>query len=215
MKIVGVIPIKLNNKRLPGKNTNLLGDAPLIRYILQSLEVIQEIDNIYLYCSEDKIINYFNDMRTKFLKRPEELDSDNTNFTQIFESFVSEIDADIYIYAHATAPFIKQETITECVDKVVSGAYDSAFTAVKIQDFLWQDNNPLNFDSTNIPRSQDLAPVYRETSGIYVFKKEVFTKYRRRIGIHPYIKEVGYKESIDINYPEDMVLAEAMLRVEL
>ena len=154
-------------------------------------------------------------MRTKFLKRPEELDSDNTNFTQIFESFVSEIDADIYIYAHATAPFIKQETITECVDKVVSGAYDSAFTAVKIQDFLWQDNNPLNFDSTNIPRSQDLAPVYRETSGIYVFKKEVFTKYRRRIGIHPYIKEVGYKESIDINYPEDMVLAEAMLRVEL
>ena len=92
--------------------------------------------------------------------------------------------------------------------------YDSAFCASVIQDFLWQDGEPLNFDATNLPRSQDIKPIYRETSGVYVFKKEVFLKYHRRIGVHPYIKTVTYKEAVDINNPEDFELAKAMLNVE-
>ena len=124
------------------------------------------------------------------------------------------VSADIYVYAHATAPFIKPETTQECVDKVLSGKYDSAFCAVKIQDFLWCNGKPLNFDATNLPRSQDLAPIYRETSGVYVFKKEVFLNFHRRIGEKPFIKEVGFKEAVDINNPEDFKLAELLTTVE-
>ena len=66
-----------------------------------------------------------------------------------------------------------------------------------------------------MPRSQDLKPIYRETSGVYVYTKEVFEKYHRRIGKNPYIKEVSFKEAVDINNPEDFDLAIAMLPVEL
>jgi hypothetical protein len=72
------------------------------------------------------------------------------------------VDADIYVYAHATAPYIRVETMKECIETVKSGKYDSAFCAVKIQDYLWKDGEPLNFDAENIPRSQDIAPTYRE-----------------------------------------------------
>ena len=85
---------------------------------------------------------------------------------------------------------------------------------MKIQDYLWQDGEPLNFDATNVPRSQDLKPIYRETSGVYVFTKEVFEKYHRRIGKSPFVKEVSFKESIDINNPEDFILAETFLNIE-
>jgi len=124
---------------------------------------------------------------------------------------MSQIDADIYVYAHATAPYIELDTAKECIEAVLSAQYDSAFCAVKIQDFLWQDGQPLNFDASNVPRSQDLPIIYRETSGIYVFTKEVFKKYKRRIGIHPFIKEVTFREAIDINEPEDFKLAEMFL----
>lgn len=33
MKIVAMVPIKLKNERLPNKNTKILGDKPLVRYI--------------------------------------------------------------------------------------------------------------------------------------------------------------------------------------
>ena len=214
MKIVSIMPIKLNNERLPNKNIKKLGEKYLITYELESLLKTKLIEDIYVYCSSNTIEEYL-PQGIKFLKRPEFLDLPTSNFTQIFESFSNEVDADIYVYAHATAPFITVETMKECINAVVSGKYDSAFCATKIQDYLWQDGQPINFDATNLPRSQDLKPIYRETSGVYVFTKEVFKKYKRRIGIKPFIKEVTFKEAIDINTAEDFELAQIMVDIEM
>lgn len=213
-KIVAIMPIKLNNERLPGKNTKLLGDKPLLQYQLDALLEIENIASVNVYCSDEKICEYL-PAGVCFVKRPQNLDLPTSNFTQIFESFMQERDADVYVYAHATAPFIEISTIKDCIEVVISGKYDSAFCATKIQDFLWQNGEPLNFDASNIPRSQDLQPIYRETSGVYVFKKEVFEKYKRRIGVNPYIKEVTFRESIDINEKNDFLLAENLLKVNI
>ena len=211
-KIVAIMPVKLNNERLPGKNTKMLGDKPLIQYSLESLEQVEELDEIYVFCSDPSIKAYLTP-KVKFLQRPARLDEPTSNFTQIFETFMKQIDADIYLYAHATAPYVTADTIRKVIQNVAEGGYDSSFTAEKIQDFLWMDNKPLNFDAANVPRSQDIPPIYRETSGVYAYTKEVFEKYRRRIGVHVYPVEVDKKESIDINYPEDFKLAELYLNV--
>lgn len=213
MKIVGIMPIKLQNERLPGKNTKLLGNKPLLQYPLNNLVETSLCDKIYVYCSNEEIINYL-PKGVNFLKRDCKLDLPTSNFTQIFESFMNQIDADVYVFMHATAPFVSVDTMKECINAVINKEYDSSFCAVSIQDFLWVDNKPLNFDPSNLPRSQDLKPIFRETSGIYVFKKSVFTNLKRRIGNNPYIKLVNYKESVDINNPEDFYLAEALLNVK-
>lgn len=214
MKIAAVMPIKLNNERLPGKNTMLLGGKPLLQHELLTLEQTDLADEIYVYCSDEAVVPYLPE-GVRFLKRDPSLDLPASNFTQIFEAFSGEVFADIYVYAHATAPFITAETMTECIEAVKSGRFDSAFCAVKIQDFLWKEGKPLNFDAGNLPRSQDLDPIYRETSGVYVFTADVFKKYRRRIGIRPYVKEVSLKEAVDINNPEDFKLAQVLVDAEI
>lgn len=214
MKIVAIMPIKLNNERLPGKNTKILGEKPLLQYELDSLRKTKMVEEIYVYCSDEAVIPFLPDGVT-FLKRPTQLDLPTSNFSQIFDSFMSKVDADIYVYAHATAPYITVNTMKQCIQAVASGDYDSAFCASKIQDYLWQDGQPLNFDATNLPRSQDLKPIYRETSGVYVFTKEAYRNYHRRIGGKPFVKEVSFKEAVDINNPEDFELAKALLNIEL
>lgn len=209
MRIAAIMPIKLNNERLPGKNTMLLGGKPLLQHELLSLQKTGLTDEIYVYCSDAAVCPFLPE-GVQFLKRDSNLDLPTSNFTQIFEAFSKEIAADIYVYAHATAPYITVETMRECIEAVKSGAYDSAFCAVKIQDFLWKDGEPLNFDAANLPRSQDLESVYRETSGVYVFTKEVFETMHRRIGRKPFIKEVSFREAVDINTAEDFRLAEAL-----
>lgn len=206
-RIVAVMPIKMNNERLPGKNTKLLGGRPLLQYQLDMLLQIEELDGTYVYCSNPKITEFIS-LKVDFLQRDEMLDLPSANFSEIFESFSQKIDSDIYVYAHATAPFVKKETAEECIYKVAFENYDSAFCAIKIQDFLWKNNKPLNFSAEKIPRSQDLDVIWRETSGIYVFEKKVFEKMHRRIGDNPYIKNVTFRESIDINTPEDFLVAE-------
>ena len=70
----------------------------------------------------------------------------------------------------------------------------------------------MNFDLQYFPRTQDLNPIYTETSGAHVFTKEVFQKYDRRVGIHPCLVEVGELESLDIDTEEEMAIAFAIYK---
>lgn len=185
-----------------------------MQHELDSLKKTGLCDSINVYCSDEAVMPFIPE-GVNFIKRPKELDLPTSNFTQIFTCFMNEQDADIYVYAHATAPFITVETMKQCINAVKSGEFDSAFCAVKLQDYLWQDGQPLNFDASNLPRTQDLKPIYQETSGVYAFTKEVFEKYKRRIGIKPFIKEVTFKEAVDIDNPEDFDLAEVMVNINL
>ena len=214
MKTIAIMPIKLVNERCPGKNTRMLGNKPLLHWELDGLKATEMCDSINVFCSSEEVIPFLPD-GINFVKRPEYLDLPTSNFTQIFTLFMEQFDADIYIYAHATAPFISVNTMKQCITAVKSGEYDSAFCAIKLQDYLWQDGEPLNFDATNIPRTQDLKPIFQETSGVYVFTKKVFEQYHRRIGKKPFIKEVSFKEAVDIDNPEDFELAETLVNLDI
>ena len=61
MKIVSIVPIKLNNERLPGKNTLLLGGKPLISYVQEMLLQVDEIEERYVFCSDASIEEYLVD----------------------------------------------------------------------------------------------------------------------------------------------------------
>ena len=49
MKVVAFVPIRLNSKRVVGKNLKMLGDKPLLQYILDTLKETPSIDEVYVY----------------------------------------------------------------------------------------------------------------------------------------------------------------------
>lgn len=210
MRTVALLPIKLNNQRVPGKNIKKFSDGtPLMHLIQKACLESEKIDEIYVYCSEKKVQDYILP-GVKFLQRPKFLDSDQANSNDIIREFIKRIDADIYVETHATGPFTRSESIDVCIKAVESGKYDSAFLAKRIQEFLWQQGKPMNFDVQHFPRTQDLIPIYSEAPGAYVFAKETFKKYNRRVGLKPYIYEVSEIESRDIDYAEDFKIADAI-----
>lgn len=206
MKIAAFIPIKLNSQRLQHKNVLPLAGHPLCWHICSSLQRVTEINEIYVYCSDETIEQYIPE-GILIKSRPSYLDGDLIKGSQIYEHFINEVDADIYVLAHTTSPFIKTRTIQNALDHVLSGAYDSAFSAKKIQTFAWYKGQPVNYDLTDVPRTQDLEPIWIETSGFFIFRKEIFKEYGRRIGFRPYIQEVSEKEAIDIDTRADYDLA--------
>lgn len=207
MKTAALIPIKTNNERTPGKNTMLFFDGtPLMHLIQRVCLSTMSIDEIYVYCSDDSIKEFLLD-GIKFLKRPEYLNGNTYGSNHIIKEFIKSVDADIYLETHATAPFALPESFNICINKVASGRYDSAFCAEPLRNFLWQDGRPVNFDINNFPRTQDLPLIYQEAPGAYVFTKETFQKYSRRVGLNPYIHEIGRIEATDIDYPEDFEIA--------
>lgn len=212
MKTVAIIPIKLHSTRVPGKNIKPFYDGtPLMAFIQKTCMDARNIDEVYIYCSDDAVIPYVLS-GVKYLKRPAYLDGDGINANDFIREFMNDVDADIYVNAHTTSPFARVETIEDLVDKVSSGEYDSAFCAESIKTFMWQNGKPINFDPDHFPRTQDLPLIYGETSIAYVFTKDSFLKHNRRLGAHPYIKEVGKIEAMDIDYPEDFEIANAIYK---
>lgn len=213
MKVVAFIPIKLINQRFPGKNTMILGGRPTCDYIFETICKVDTIDEKYIYCSDESIMPYIEPYVNKglqFLKRDTYLDGFQVKGLEIIERFVRDVDADIYVLTHVTQPFTKSESIKKALDKVISGEYDSAFSAVALQDYMWMKGKPFNYDMKNIVRTQDLEPIYMETGAFFIFRKEVFTELGQRIGNKPYIYEIDQFEAVDIDTAEDFEFAKAV-----
>lgn len=210
MKTVAFVPVKLVNMRTPGKNLKPFSDGtPLIHFVQNELLKIKSeglIDDVYVFCSSEDIKPYLLD-GVNLLIRPSYLDNQETKGTDIYSAFVNMIDADIYVLAHATSPFVAANHIKDCIEHVASESYDSAFCAKKIQNFLWKDDKPLNFVLNDPPRTQDMIPIFMELSTAYVFTRETFLQYNSRSGVKPYICECSEIEAIDIDFPEDFDLA--------
>lgn len=210
MKTVAIVPMKLNNKRLPQKNTkSFTNGKPLCHYILSTLLTVRGIDEVYVYCSNPSIQEFIPEA-VRYLQRSSSLDQDATKMNEVLSCFASEVPADIYVMTHATAPFIKKESIEKGLEAIKSGEYDSSFAAKRVQDFLWKDGKPFNYELNNIPRTQDLPPLYEETSGFYIYRDYVIRELNRRIGDNPFIVEVGEIEGVDIDEAEDFMIADAI-----
>lgn len=209
MKIAAFATIKMNSERVPHKNIQPVGSKPLCFHIINTALKVNEIDHVYVYCSDEDVVNYI-PTGAEFLQREKWLDGNDIRAKDTYTAFVNDIDADLYIAICTTSPFIKKETLENALHKVLYEGYDSAFTAQKMQTFAWYKNKPINYDISNVPRTQDMEPVYVETSAFFIFSKELWIKYGRRIGFHPYIQEVGAIEAVDIDTVEDLEFAQIL-----
>lgn len=209
MKVVAFATIKLNSQRVPHKNMQPIGSKPLCYHILNTALKVKEIDEVIVYCSDEAVINYM-PKNAKFLKREKWLDGDEIKAKDTYTAFLKDVDADVYIAMCTTSPFTKVETLENALHKVLYEGYDSAFTAKRCQTFAWYNGKPINYDPENVPRTQDMEPVFIETSAFFIFKKELWTKHCRRIGFKPYIQEVDDIESVDIDTMDDLKYAQAI-----
>lgn len=210
MKIVALVPMKLNSERVKNKNIREFDNGkPLCSYILETLKNVNNIDDIYVYCSDERIKEFIPE-GIIYLKRSSELDQSTTKINEVLKSFANDVEADYYVLTHATAPFITKETIEKGVDIIKTSEYDSVFTVTKLQDFLWKDNKPLNYSLDAIPRTQDLEPLYEETSGLYIYSRELILNEDRRIGYNPYLLEVSKIEALDIDTEDDFFISNAV-----
>lgn len=213
MKTVALIPIKLNSQRLPHKNILPIAGHPLCWHLCNTLLKVKEIDEVYVYCSDPMVTEYLPE-GTIFKQREKWLDGDNVKGFDIYRSFINQVDADIYVLAHTTSPFTKVSTVKNALSHVLSGENDSSFSAERIQTFAWYQGKPINYDLNDVPRTQDMEPIWVETSAFFIFKKEIFTVHNRRIGFKPYIQEVSGIEAVDIDEKKDYDFACKLAEVE-
>ena len=216
MKIIALIPFWMDYKPLK----NFLACRPLAKIsgkllINRTIEIINHvklIDKTVVFTSDIGIFEHIEDgMNCEIVRRDSNLDSDKASIEDIIDGFLKVSDADIVVLIHPKSPFIRPQTIEECVEKVLKGGFDSAFVAKNIRKNAWFKGKPLNYSThRDTPTLSELEPVLIESSSIYVFTRGLFEKNHHRIGENPYIKEVGHFEGFEVDNKDDLTMAELM-----
>ena len=215
MKFIGYVTVRLNSKRVPLKSIRKIRGKTLIDYAISTLNQIEEMSDILLYCSQENIREYIDsNLSYTFIKRPTYLDFDEATFNDILQTLIDKIETNYIVFLCCTSPFIKPETVRDMISQITNNNFDSAFTAFNFKSFCWFNGQPLNYNPSNVPRTQELRPVIAETSALYIFSKQLFKTYKRRIGFKPYIKIVDIFEGWDIDTVEDLKMAELIAERE-
>ena len=56
MRTVAIIPMKLNNERLTGKNTKKFDNGEALLVCTETLTKVKNIDEVYVYCGNPSIM---------------------------------------------------------------------------------------------------------------------------------------------------------------
>ncbi len=212
MKVVAFLPAKGTSERIESKNKKKLNGKSLFLHTLEKLMQCEFIDEVYLDSESDEILEKASYLGYIPLKRSLSFATNQTDGHQMFTNEVSQVEADIYIQILCTSPFISIDTIRKGVDILKNEtAYDSVVLVKKEKQYLWEEGQPL-YDKHHVPNSCELPDTIIESMGLYMTTKECAQKNKRRFGNNVYMLTADALETIDVNYSDEFILAETIMR---
>ncbi len=217
ISITALMPMKADSERLPNKNIKIFHGKPLYQAVLDTLIKSRYIKEIIIDTDIESILG-LKDINKKvtIVERPEALRDEFVPFFDIIEHDMNQTDANLFLHTHSTNPILRTKTIDNAILTFVKYKdYDSLLSVNRLNKRVYSSEKiPINHDPHDkLLRTQDLKPVYVDSSCIYIFSRESFRNAgNHRIGHTPYFFEVDEIESIDIDYEKDFTLAEKIYK---
>ena len=121
------------------------------------------------------------------------------------------------LWTHVTSPFIDEKIYDSAIKKyknIIRSKYDSMMTVTKIKGFVWDDKKSINYNykKTKWPKTQDIKPLNKINSGIFLNSRLNYLKFKNRIGKKPYMYELPRFFGADIDDNDDFYLAEFLFK---
>jgi N-acylneuraminate cytidylyltransferase len=227
MRILYLIPARKGSKGLPGKNTKLLGDKPLIEYSIEfALNNLKNDDVLCISTNDEAVIAIAESkgITIPFI-RPEELANDNASSHDVIIHAINQYEKlnqtfDAVLLLQPTSPFRIQDDFTNLIKEysVDTDMVVSVKLAKENPYFTLFEENSEGFLNKskigNYERRQDCPEVYVFNGSMYLINIESIKK--SRIAALKYIKKIIMPEerSVDIDTLADWNLAEFYLKNE-
>ena len=213
------LPMRAGSERVPKKNTKTFSgiEGGLCKIKLEQLLKCNFVNIIIVSTNDPEVIeisNTFKSKKIKVVSRPNELCTSAASTDDLIK-YVPDIMPDGHIlWTHVTSPFITSEVYCQIIQTYFRKLYsfDSLMSVTKLQKFIWNDKEPLNYDrdKQKWPRTQTIDPLWEVNSGAFLASKDIYHKNIDRIGDNPYLFELGDEIAFDIDWLPDYKIAEAL-----
>ncbi len=217
------LPCKKSSSRVKNKNKRRFANEHfgLIKIKLNQLIKSKLINKIYLSTNDKKIIKLATLLKSKKIiihKRKDASLSTGKTLTQKLIKHAKELMPDGHIlWTHVTSPFVDEKIYDKAIvryKKMNLKKYDSLMSVTKLKGFIWDDIKSINYNykKTKWPKTQEIKPLNKINSAIFLSSKKNYKRFNNRIGNKPLLFDLPRHLGLDIDDIEDFYLAEFLFR---
>jgi len=225
MIILAITPARGGSKGVPRKNIKPMAGKPLLQYTVEAARACPLITRHVVNTEDSEIRAVAESLGVEVQGRPEDFWHDNTfqEVDRLLQWAVADFETregrvDIVVLLYPTAPLRPTQAITDCIDLVLNRGYDSALTLREDRSYIWHrldkgaSVGPVNYDPKKRgPNQLEGWNQWVENKAVYAMKRDLLMDTGCRLGGRVGFVEMSKLESIDIDTPDDFVLAEQLL----
>jgi N-acylneuraminate cytidylyltransferase len=225
-KVIAIIPARGGSKGIKNKNIVPLLHKPLLAYSIEAAQASGVIDEIYVSSDSVGILAGAHEYGAKLIERDPSLALDETPTDPVITEFILKAGLepkDIIVLLQPTSPLRTAQHIREALAEFrdfpgchcLIGVYEINNKYLKAYMGGGEFLRPVGGEHTSYTRRQDLPSLYMPNGAIYIFTVHEFLREEKIPRNHtiPYL--MSDYDSLDIDTPEDLVIAEQRLRERL
>jgi len=215
MSIIAFIPARGGSKSILQKNIKVFCGKPLIFWNLQELQN-SNVDDIIVATDSNEIksiVNSFNFSKVKVYNRSKENAQDVSSTESVMLEYIDSSNIsneDIFMLVQATSPFTQSIHFNEGLE--LFKQHDTILTCCLSKRFSWRNGKALNYDIYNRPRRQDHKGTLIENGAFYISSVADIKSTKNRISADIGIYEMPEYTYIEIDEPEDWIVAESLMK---
>lgn len=231
MRTLAIIPARGGSKGIPRKNITMLNGKPLIYYTIQAAKKSEDLNDIVVSTDDYEIAKIARDLGAlvPFI-RPQNLATDEAESAPVIEhalNFMEEkrgFEYDAILMLQPTSPLRTSEHINGSIKLFGSKDCDSLVSIVSVggnhplRMKTLSDGRLLNYVDQgfwNMMPRQSLPDVYIRNGSIYLIKRDAFMQSKQLIGKSCLGFPMSEFDSINIDSPIDLKIADLILKGEL
>jgi CMP-N,N'-diacetyllegionaminic acid synthase len=216
--VVALIPARGGSKGIPRKNPAPVAGRPLLAWTIHAALRSRAVTRAVVSTEDDEIAAAARGLGAEVLTRPPELAADDTPMQPVIVHALEELGApDILVLLQPTSPLRRAEHVDEAVELLLATGADSVVSVVEVPH-RYRPGSLMALDGDRLVRlADDHAATRQEKPLVYARNGPAVLALRPdRIGAdlyggdcRPYV--MGARESLDVDEPFDLELAELLL----
>lgn len=226
-RILAIIPARAGSKRLPGKNSKLLFNKPLIQWTIEAAKQCQYLTDILVSTDSEEIAKIAEncELPVPFM-RPAAYAGDKSTAIDVIEHAITYLNSvgkyyDYILWLQPTSPLRTVADIDSAIETLIAKKADAVISVCECDHSpLW--SNTLDADASmdnflpefvkNNPRSQALPDYFRLNGALYIAQVDKLLQEKSFfLNENVFAYKMAKESSIDIDSPLDFKLAELLL----
>lgn len=226
LNIICTICARGGSKGVPGKNTRLLNNKPLLAHSIEQAKSSGLFSAIAVSSDSDEILRVAQEFGADYIiKRPDSMASDKAAKLPVIRHCVQEIEKqvnrefDICVDLDCTSPLRLAEDIQQSIKMLLDNQCDNIITGAPSRRSPYFNLVEINKDgfvelskklSTQVVRRQDAPKTFDLNASIYVWKRDSLINNDNLFG-NTMIYEMPEERSIDIDSELDFQIVSQLM----